>query len=102
MRETSLTIYWKSADNGGYQQTFYIEYKVLTSPIWSQIEIPAKIYGGDFHVYRLLGLQSSTDYSLRIFAANKINKSETSVILTVQTLKSGIEIIRRYHKSVIL
>lgn len=86
VRQTSVTVTWKSADNGGYQQTFYLEYKVLASSIWIQRKMSITVYGGEFEAYELSGLQTFTYYNLRIFAANKINKSLPSIILTTQTL----------------
>lgn len=89
MSKTSITVHWKSADNGGYQQTFYVEFKVSASSFWIKKEIPMLLYGDVSHVYELISLQTSTYYNLRIFAVNKINKSLPSITLTTQTLKSG-------------
>lgn len=87
--DTSITIHWEPAEDGGFKQTFYIEYKVLSLTSWNRREMPILDQTDKGQTYDLTGLQSSNHYELRMYANNRINKSLPTGVITAQTTSIG-------------
>jgi hypothetical protein len=81
---------WIPGYNGGHEQTFRIQYRIINeSKIWITQEIPQY----NKQTYILSDLQGDTWYELRMFAANKFDKSSVTdkqSISTVPSLKKGM------------
>ena len=70
--DTSIVIEWIPGYNGGHEQTFNIQYRVVNeSTIWNTQKI--SLYNKQ--TYILSGLHSGTWYELRMFASNKAFRS---------------------------
>ena len=73
---------WTPGYNGGREQTFNIEYRIINeSKIWTTQEIPKY----NRQTYTLSELQSDTWYELRMFAENELNKSSVTDIQSIST-----------------
>ena len=74
---------WISGYNGGHEQTFNIQYRIVNeSQMWKTQEIPQY----DRQTYILSGLQSNTWYELRMFAENQFDKSNATDIQSISTV----------------
>ena len=86
--ETSITLSWRSGFHGGANQTFFIQYKTSITA-WRD---RAQIYGGllentDFNA-TIDSLESGSDYSFRIFAANVYGRSNVGTTIDATTKES--------------
>ena len=83
--DTSIVVEWIPGYNGGHEETFSIQYRVVNeSQIWITQEIP--LYNNQ--AYILSGLQSDTWYELRMFAENKLDRSSVTDIQSISTVPS--------------
>jgi hypothetical protein len=79
---------WIPGYNGGHEQTFNIQYRIIDeSKIWTTREIPKH----NRQSYTLLELQSDTWYELRMFAKNELNKSSVTDIQSISTDSTSVE-----------
>ena len=78
---------WISEYNGGHEQTFNIQYRIVNeSQMWITQEIPQY----NRQTYILSELQSNTWYELRMFAENKFDKSNATDIQSRSTLPPSV------------
>ena len=83
--DTSIVVEWIPGYNGGHEETFSIQYRVVNeSQIWITQEIP--LYNNQ--AYILSGLQSDTWYELRMFSKNKFDRSSVTDIQSISTVPS--------------
>ena len=83
--DTSIVIEWIPGYNGGHEQTFNIQYRIVNeSNKWITKEIPEY----NKQTYTLLGLQGDTYYELRMFSENKFNRSSVTDIQSISTVPS--------------
>jgi hypothetical protein len=76
-------IKWIPGYNGGDEQTFNIQYRIINeSKIWTTQEIPKY----NRQTYTLVGLQGDTWYKLRMFAKNKFDRSRVTYIQSISTM----------------
>ena len=76
-------IEWIPGYNGGHEQTFRIQYRIINeSKIWTAQEIPKY----NRQIYILVGLQGDTWYELRMFAQNKYDRSLVTDIKSISTM----------------
>ena len=76
-------IEWIPGYNGGDEQTFNIQYRIINeSKIWTTQEIPKY----NRQNYTLIGLQGDTWYKLRMFAKNKFDRSCVTYIQNISTM----------------
>jgi hypothetical protein len=69
------------------RHTFFNRWIVNESQMWNTQKIP--LYNRQ--TYILLGLQSDTWYELRMFAENKLDKSNTTDIQSISTVPPSVE-----------
>ena len=83
--ETSIVIEWIPGYNGGHEQTFSIQYRIVNeSKIWITKEIPEY----NKQTYTLSGLKGDTWYELRMFSENKFDRSSVTDIQSISTVPS--------------
>ena len=81
--DTSIVIEWIPGYNGGHEQAFNIQYRIVNeSKTWFQQKIPQY----NRHTYTLSELQSNTWYELRMFAENKFDRS---LVTDIQSILTG-------------
>ena len=74
---------WIPGYNGGHEQTFSIQYRIINeSKIWFTQEIP----NYNRLTYLISGLQGDTCYEMRMFAHNKFDRSSVTDIQSILTL----------------
>ena len=77
--ETSATIQWLPGASGGYEQMFYVEYKITGNNQWTRIQIPVQdiIVKQETRLsYRLAVLLPGNMYEIRLFSSNQLGDSE--------------------------
>ena len=74
---TSVQVEWDPGFTGLVGRTFHILYQMLGASTWSQIEVAGTGVGGRQSA-EITGLQSDTDYVLRMFASNPAGISATT------------------------
>jgi hypothetical protein len=78
--DTSIVVEWIPRYNGGHEQTFNIQYRIVNeSKIWMTQEIPQY----NKQTYTLSGLKGDTWYALRMFAENKLDKRSVTDIHSI-------------------
>ena len=83
--DTSIVVEWIPGYNGGYEQTFNIQYRIVNeSKIWMTQKIPQY----NRQTYTLSELQGDTWYELRMFAGNKFDRSHFTYIQSMATGKT--------------
>jgi hypothetical protein len=83
--DTSIVVEWIPGYNGGPEQTFRIQYRIINeSKMWITQEIPEY----NKQTYILSDLQGDTWYELRMFAENKFDKSNFTDIQSISTVPS--------------
>ncbi|XP_052224942.1 hemicentin-2-like [Dreissena polymorpha] len=83
--EASATFYWLAGYNGGYIQTFYIEYKQIESQRWDQVTVVEDKHEQLMNI-TVGNLRPETEYQARIYAINKIGSSDISDSINFTTL----------------
>ena len=79
---------WIPGYNGGHEQTFSIQYRIINeSKIWTTQEIPKY----NRQTYTLSGLQSDTWYELRMFAKNEYDESSATDMQSILTDSTSVE-----------
>lgn len=76
--ETSATIQWIPGASGGYEQMFYVEYKVMGNSQWTRIQIPVQeiIVKQETRLsYRLADLLPGKMYEIRLLSSNHLGDS---------------------------
>ena len=81
--DTSIVIEWIPGYNGGHEQIFIIQYRIINE---SNIWITQKIPKYDRQTYTLVDLQGDTWYELRMFAGNKFDRSLVTYIQSISTM----------------
>ena len=76
---------WIPGYNGGYEQTFNIQYRIVNE---TKIWIPQKIPQYNRQTYTLSGLKSDTWYELRMFSENKFDRSNVTDMQSIPTVPS--------------
>ena len=88
--ETSIVIEWIPGYNGGHEQTFNIQYRLVNeTKTWLTQQIPQY----NRQTYSLSGLQGDTWYEVRMFAKNKFDSSSVTdiqIISTMPTVDKGM------------
>ena len=83
--DTSSVVEWIPGYNGGHDQTFNIQYRIINEfKIWITQKIPQY----NRQIYKLSGLQGDTWYELRMFAENKFDSSLATDIQSISTMPS--------------
>ena len=80
---------WIPGYNGGHEQTFNIQYRIVNESTWITQKIPQY----NKQTYILSELQSNTWYELRMFARNRYDRSSVTdiqIISTVPSVEKGI------------
>jgi hypothetical protein len=79
---------WIPRYNGGHEQTFNIQYRIINeSKIWTTQEIPKY----NRQTYTLSGLQSDTWYELRMLAKNEYDESSVTDMQSILTDSTSVE-----------
>ncbi|XP_063447530.1 nephrin-like isoform X2 [Mytilus trossulus] len=88
VEQTRLTIQWDPVIDDDFRLIYHIEHKLSISSMWIRKEIDGRDIeiGNTKLLYKLVGLQTSTYYDVRIVAENSFNKSLPSAIITAKTL----------------
>ncbi|XP_052247857.1 major surface trophozoite antigen 11-like [Dreissena polymorpha] len=83
--QTSLKFYWLPGYNGGYVQSFYIEYKKTGSQVWDQVSV---VEDSSVPLMKATvdNLSPATEYQARMFARNKIGDSDSTDKVTFTIL----------------
>ena len=77
--ETSVAIQWITGASGGYEQMFYVEYKVTGNNQWTRIKIPVQevIAKQETRLsYRLVDLLPGNMYEIRLSSSNQLGDSK--------------------------
>ncbi|VDI39854.1 Hypothetical predicted protein [Mytilus galloprovincialis] len=80
---TGCIVRWTSGYNGGFQQSFFIQYRLRNTNIWSSIG-PFNDTINNF--YQVDGLDPNYGYELRMFSRNHYGSSNVTEIYEVKTL----------------
>ena len=72
---------WIPGYNGGYEQTFNIQYRIINES-WITQKIPKY----NRQSYTLVGLEGDKWYELRMFAENKFDRSLVTYIQSISTM----------------
>ena len=85
--QTSILLSWRSGFHGGANQIFYIQYKTARTAWQNKTDIDGGfLKDTDFNV-TIDKLETGTDYSFRIFAANVYDRSGFSTSIDATTRK---------------
>lgn len=84
LTSSSITFTWKPGFNGGLQQTFVIQYKIVSDDLWFNVTV--KDSQNSLMNYTLTSLSSGKDYVALLFAYNDIGASNIYGVVTFRTL----------------
>lgn len=79
-RTNHIYVKFKPGFNGGYPQTFIIEYRKASAAHWTRCEV----YNSDTH-YNIENLEFGTKYQIRIYSFNKLGNSTVIDGYDIQT-----------------
>lgn len=78
--ENRIKVRWQSRFDGGYQQSFVIQYRQHDAQPWNRI----KVFDSFVKEISINGLAPGTKYQIRMFATNDLGDSDfTDQVLTV-------------------
>lgn len=82
-KQTGIQVSWIPGFNGGYPQTFYVQYRRIDDTNWETHNVS----NGKQNTTTTLvsNLEPGTEYFIRMFARNEINGSNYTRQFTVQT-----------------
>lgn len=81
--ENSVAVQWTPGFNGGFQQTFVLQYRKTGTHPWITVNISHR--GESEITYTIHQLSSGTQYEVVLFAYNEIGRTIESLSLTVTT-----------------
>ncbi|CAC5372894.1 unnamed protein product [Mytilus coruscus] len=83
--ERYLTVSWYSGYNGGFPQTFFIEYKQETNEIWRRSEpVIDNMQARMSNI--LFNMSPQTRYLIRVLSTNEIGESKKTTVTPIMTL----------------
>lgn len=80
---TGFIVRWTSGYKGGFQQSFFIQYRLKNTNIWSSI---GSLNDTINNVIQVDGLVPNYGYELRMFSRNHYGSSNVTEIYEVKTL----------------
>lgn len=86
----SITLRWVSGFDGGFDQTFIIDYRVQKTELWLQKEVLSTESDYDPQIYELNNLQPAVVYEIKVCAQNVIGTSADTVSIMISTSYLGI------------
>lgn len=75
--ESTVNLHWIPAFDGGHDQWFCVQYRIVGTQPWQEAKIsdPIQFTVYELQSFTLPGLQGGTSYEIRVYAENKYNKS---------------------------
>ena len=92
---TSITVGWVPGYNGGFRQTFYIQFRIEHADTWTSIQAVTGQIGqtnNRKHFYTVYNLRPRTAYEIRMYSSNVRNQSDPTLIETAGTIDDGKKI----------
>lgn len=88
---TSITMQWDPKFVGGFKQTFYIQYIVQGSFEWTTVLAGENDINEPLRrrTYDVTNLQQGKAYGLRLYAENRVGKSNVTEVFIAVTESSG-------------
>lgn len=80
----SVMVNWHTNFNGGFEQKFYIEYKIEGKGNWRIVESLNTTSSAEVS-WQITGLRSSQTYFFRMFARNSLGESSRTDMQIVKT-----------------
>lgn len=92
----SINVEFEPGFNGGYPQTFIIEYRKAASGPWTQLEVD------NSHTnYNIKYLEQGTQYELRMYSFSKLGNSTISDNYSIYTMNAkGMYFYVKIHKCI--
>ena len=80
----SVLVSWTPETDGGFKQTFYVQYKQSAKTEWTEVTVreDQKTYAGNYSVM-LKNLSPGLTYQIRMFSRNSKGRSPTTEEWTV-------------------
>lgn len=80
----AVIISWHKNFDGGFEQTFYIEYKIEGKRNWKSVESLNTTSSAEVS-WQITGLRSSQTYFFRMFARNSLGESSRTDVQIIKT-----------------
>lgn len=74
----SVQVTWQEGANGGFEQTFVIQYKEENSGNWIEMYVARNKTGEGYHAVEINALSPGSTYKIRLLARNEKGSSNAT------------------------